>query len=536
MNITMNIKKYMMLGGVALALGIANSSCVGDLDLEPIDPTKIFADPSNEEWLGNAFSQCYANLIHAGNSDPGGANISTPNAGMSVYNRIVFGLCEYPTDEAFWIWEDDGHREIITNSFSANNVQLEVCYSRLYQHIAVCNSFMAVTEDNADNEKIARMRAEVRTLRALSYYFMVDLFGNVGFILSAPDGTEPVQTPRAEIYKWLEGELAELVDGGELDAPAVYGRIGKDAAEALLARVYLNAEVYTDGAVSAWDKCLQRCNNIIERHKGTGYKQSGLANNYLALFCGNNEEYMPGGGNTAENEILWGLPFDGDHAQSYGGTTFLMAGAISAGGFGCQSAWSSLTAREELSRRFESEPQDTRWSLWIRDGRGIENAEFGKFENAGYQAIKWTNLMHTNGVVDMSSTFSSPWGVADLALFRLADVYLMRAECFLHGQGDRVSALEGVNYLRERAGVSKWVGSDLNAENLLDERSRELYFEMTRRTDLIRFGKYVGPAQATWAWKGNSLDGGTISERYRLMPIPTNILAAQPEFKQNPGY
>ena len=126
--------------------------------------------------------------------------------------------------------------------------------------------------------------------------------------------------------------------------------------------------------------------------------------------------------------------------------------------------------------------------------------------------------------------------INNVAKFRLADVYLMRAECFLHGQGDRVSALEGVNYLRERAGVSKWVGSELNAENLLDERSRELYFEMTRRTDLIRFGKYVGPAQATWAWKGNSLDGGTISERYRLMPIPTNILAAQPEFKQNPGY
>lgn len=526
----MNIKKYMMLGGVALTLGLT-TSCVNDLDLEPIDPSQIFANSGDPEFVSRSFAECYALLGLCGTAGPGDSNLTVPDAGASVYTRLVFEMEEFPSDEAFWIWEDNGLRDMCTTSFSADNKQIEIAYSRFYQHISVCNAFLANTEGLTD-EATLRMRDEVRALRALTYYWVCDIFGNASFTLDNPDGTiVPEQKPRAELYAWLVNELSDLVDNGNLADVPVYGRVGKDGVEALLARVYLNAEVYTDGGVSAWDKCLTRCNNIITRRKGGGFMNSGLVNHYLYLFSRDNEAYMPGGGNTAENEILWGVPFDDDKMQSYGGTTFLLAGPLSEGLYGSQASWSCMTAREPLSNRFEG--GDLRISLWVKSN-GIENQGFLDFSSAGYQALKWTNLTPDGNGGFSSSVQASPFCGADLAMIRLADVYLMRAECYLHGQGNLADALEGVNYLRLRAGVAPW--DDITADELLDERSRELYYEMTRRSDLIRFGKYTGNGQSVWPWKGNSRNGQRIDRRYNLMPIPTNILSAQPSLKQNPGF
>lgn len=527
----MNIKKYLMLGGAALILGSATSSCIGDLDLEPIDPSQIFADPSSPEFVSRSFAECYALMGLCGNSDPGSSNLTVPDAGASVYTRLIFEMEEFPTDEAFWVWEDNGLRDMCTTNFSADNKQVEIAYGRFFQHIAVCNDFLANT-DGATDEATVRMRDEVRALRAMTYFWVCDIFGNATFTLAKPDGSiQPPQLARAELYAWLVGELNDLLTNGHLADTPVYGRVGKDGVEALLARVYLNAEVYTDGAVSAWDKCLTHCNNIITRHKGTGFMGSGLANHYLYLFSRENEQYMPGGGNTAENEILWGVPFDEDKMQSYGGTTFLLAGALGSGMYGSQASWSCLTAREPLSNRFEG--GDLRTQLWLK-GNGIENQAFLDFSIAGYQPLKWTNLTPDGNGGFSSTVKASTFCSADLAMIRLADVYLMRAECFLHGQGNLTDALEGINFLRLRAGVAPW--DEFDEESLLDERSRELYFEMTRRSDLIRFGKYVGNGQSIWAWKGNARNGQRIDRRYLLMPIPTNILSAQPSFKQNPGY
>lgn len=531
----MNIKKYLMLGGTALALGLSSVSCVGDLDLEPIDPSKIFADPNDPDFVGCSFAECYAIMGFCGTAGPGDANLSVPDAGASVYSRVILMMQEFPTDEAFWIWEDNGLRDMCTVNYSASNKQVEICYSRLYQHIALCNSFLAITEDRADDPEMAVMRDEIRTLRAMSYYWVIDIFGNGGFTISQPDGSEPVQTPRAELAAWLEGELRDIVDNGHLARTPFYGRVGIDAAEALLARYYLNAGVYT--GTEQWANCLTRCNNIINRHKGGGFNGSGLAKRFLQVFCGQNHEFAPGGGNTAENEILWVQPFDANKAQSYGGTTWLIAGPLSAADFGLNASWSCMTAHKELSERFVDEPGDVRYSLWITDGRDMENQGFLDFSIGGWQPIKWTN--YNKGVdtdFDIANTEVGVFANTDLAWIRLSDIYLMRAECYLHGHGDATEALEGVNFVRERAGVTPWQIGQLTLDNLLDERSRELYFEMTRRTDLIRFGKFVGPGQEKWMWKGNILNGSTIADHFALMPIPTNILAAQADFKQNPGY
>ena len=125
----------------------------------------------------------------------------------------------------------------------------------------------------------------------------------------------------------------------------------------------------------------------------------------------------------------------------------------------------------------------------------------------------------------------------DLGLIRLSDVYLMYVEAFVQGRaGTSANAVKYANFVRGRAGVSTWTTGDLTPDNILAERCRELYWELTRRSDLVRFGKFTGPDQMLWSWKGNALEGNTIDARYNVMPIPANILSASPGYKQNPGY
>ena len=127
----------------------------------------------------------------------------------------------------------------------------------------------------------------------------------------------------------------------------------------------------------------------------------------------------------------------------------------------------------------------------------------------------------------------------DFPIIRLADIYLMYTECYLNGAGDAGNALTYINYVRQRANSPKYNSmAEVTKKELMDERSRELYLESVRRTDLIRNGMFTGPSQTVWQIKGNinNMDGTRIADRYALYPIPTAVLNYQPEFNQNPGY
>ena len=111
----------------------------------------------------------------------------------------------------------------------------------------------------------------------------------------------------------------------------------------------------------------------------------------------------------------------------------------------------------------------------------------------------------------------------------------MFAECAMRGAADKAKGVEYANYVRERAGVSPWTQTDLNEQNMIDERCRELYWENVRRTDLVRFGLFTGN-KYTWSWKGNVDKGASIPDYMNVFPIPSSVIAAQPDFKQNPNY
>lgn len=577
-----SINKIFSILGVSLALGL--SSCVGDLDRLPNDPNQLTADKFAEnpgEYLMQVMAKCYSGMAVSGQTGPdGSSDISGLDGGTSQYTRALYMMNEFTTDESKWIWPDAGVVDLNTNTWGNGNVNIFGTYSRLYVHIAICNDFLrlcnnlgdyGITPDASLQATIDQYRLEARALRAMSYYWALDLFGNASFIdETSGAGTNPVQYTRRQLYDWLAGELETLVAAFPETTP-IYGRVGKDGVEALLARLYLNAEVYTNGEVSGWQLCSTHCQNIINRHQGEGWNGTGLVPTYMYLFCGDNQEYMPGGGGV--NEILWGIPYDSENVQPYGGTMFLCAAGISnltwadnnaimtATDYGMSAQWGCMHATSQFSDKFEN--TDLRWAMWCKEAQGFNkaNTNFSTFTD-GYGVVKFTNLLKgnlndpsqwsrdNNGVnntnwstanggvyaTDGSAARADNFPDTDLPLIRLADVYLMYTEAYIMGgAGDANNALNYVNNVRRRAGLQNWTATDLTADNILDERCRELYWELTRRSDLVRHGKFSGSTY-NWSWKNNEPNGSSIPEYMDLFPIPANVIATQPEFNQNTGY
>lgn len=560
-----------------MGMGFAMTSCVNDLNVKPTDPNSftwanVEADP--DTYLPQVFAKCYSVLAVSGQSGEGSSDMSGLDNGAGCYPRAIYMLNEFPTDETLWIWPDAGVVDIVTGTWANNNVNIYGTYSRLYIAIALCNDFIRQTLESGidltpavrtDYNNVEQYRLEARALRALSYWYVLDLFGNGGWVDETMDyGDSPLPITRKDLYNRLTTELEAIIAAWPAaNAKPSYGRVGLDGVKALLAKVYLNAKVYTNGEVDGYEKCLNLCNQIIDAHKGSGFKSSGLANNYHALFAANNDQYMPGGSNSAENEILWGIPYDATNIQAYGGTRFLMAAAfvnatmadqkyyMSCLDYGLNDQWGCMHARAEFSDKFNS--TDVRDDLWSKEAQGFtkENTEFSKFNN-GYAAVKFTNLiMNADGSFPKADN-SKPIAVdniaesakvlnvnahpdTDLPVFRLADIYLMKAECFVMGnQGNADEAIAAVNVVRERAGASTW--TNVTANDLLDERARELYWENHRRTDLVRFNKFT--SGYTWSWKGYVAGGTDMGSHMNVYPIPANVIAAQPEFGayQNAGY
>lgn len=597
---------------MALTLGLG--SCVGDLDLQPNDPNLF--DPESADYNASALAMCYSGLACSGYKGPGTSyvDINGIDPGTSAYLRLISILQEYCADEMIWIWPDAGVSDITYSQWSPSNTLITGTYYRLLGHISICNQYLANTAGDNSPEGI-EMRAQARTLRALSYYNMIDLFGMSSFITEdSPAGADPVQISRKELFDWLEKELKDIVDNKLLSETPVYGRVGRDAAEALLAKLYLNAEVYT--GTPRWKDCAALCEDIISRHQGGGFQGTGLAEHYLYVFSNYNKAYMPGGSKPAENEILFGISFDSEMIKSYGGPTYIIAGTIynthyiAPYVYGSSAAWGCIRGRYELAQRFYGLDNDTRDDLWLKgefpagklyqtknngtelvldekgmpvpavgsDGNPIEwEAEdysdrfkdfTGDWKTTGGNAIikftgrtpnaamdgGWDYSVSTpakyiefNGkqyqtqLEEYTTGFGSPdFASVDWPVIRLADIYLMYSECYVQDRqaAESGKALNYLNYVRRRAGAPDATAADLTRKGIMEERSRELYMESWRRSDLIRNKMFAGPQQGIWQYKGSGTanEGTRIDVKYNLYPIPYDVRSAQPEFKQNPGY
>jgi hypothetical protein len=199
--------------------------------------------------------------------------------------------------------------------------------------------------------------------------------------------------------------------------------------------------------------------------------------------------------------------------------------------FGAKQGWGGHRATKAWYSLFGnlSSSTDIRASLFWTTGHNYEMNDYKKWID-GYPCVKFRNKNFS------SSSILTDFSNTDFPLFRLADAYLMYAECFVRGGGgSQNDALLYVNNIRNRSNATPINISQLTLDFILDERARELNFEGHRRTDLIRFGKFTGGTYL-WPWKGNVKDGVSIPTHYNLFPIPLRALQANPNLTQNPGY
>jgi hypothetical protein len=322
-----------------------------------------------------------------------------------------------------------------------------------------------------------------------------------------------------EFYdNYIETELLAIEDLMLPASGAPYGRATKAAAQTLLAKIYLNASVYTGTQRNS--DCITYCQKVIN----SGAFQ--LDDTYQDMFLADNH---------TSPEIIFPVVYDGLYAQTWGGTTYLVCGALGgsmiAGDYGVNGKWGGLRVTPQFVNKFADSTLDSRF-LFYRTGQEMNIANLSQFTQ-GYAFPKFKNK--TKSGLNGSNSANSAHVDIDFPMFRLADVYLMLAEAAFR-TGDQGTALQYVNLIRTRAyNTSAFNFSSLTLDDLLDERARELSWEATRRSDLIRFGKFTG-SDYLWSFKGGELNGVALESYRDLYPIPNADLILNPNLSQNPGY
>ena len=510
------------------------TSCRKYLNRTPpfgLNAEAVFSDPDN---YINVLANLYSGLSMTGLQGPAGnGDIAGIDEGFSAYIRVLWNLQDLPTDVAVCGWVNDiGIPEMNRMTWSPENPFVRGMYYRIYYQLTLCNEFIRQSSESemerrgfsdADRARIRGYRQEARFLRALSYYHALDLFGNVPFITEDDlvGAFQPERITRPELFNYIESELLEiepLLLNPNLGA-AIYGHATSAAAATLLARLYLNAEVYT--GTPRYAEAANACMRVI--NSGA----FGLSPSYPNLFKADNKN---------SNEVIFPVVFDGQYAQTWGGTTFLICAAL--GGnmpqaeFGVNARWSGLRVTPMFVDKFPDSTLDSRYLFW-RSGQQKEITNLGTFTQ-GYALPKFTNM--TSAGFPGSNGGLSAHVDTDFPMFRLADVYLMYAECAARGFADAGLGLNYFNQVRQRAyGNTDFNLGSLELKDIIDERGRELHWECVRRTDLIRFNLFV-EGTYLWSFKGGPVEGQAVSSHLKIYPIPTTDLVLNPNLIQNPGY
>lgn len=560
------MKKYISYSFIALLMGMLLHSCTGDLNTEPLDPNVLTNKKlySSVKGYQGVLAKCFASLILTGQKggDGGNGDVGGIDEGYSGFTRSLFYAQELCTDEiCFHAGSSHGSKSVLFNQWNPSTKIISYPYYRLYTAIGYCNEFLReCTIDKLQARGVyEKMKttytmycAEARLIRAYAYSILCDLYGDIPYVDETMEvGTIPFQKSRSEIYNYVCTELKDL----EQDLPAAgqkkYGHVDQAAAWFLLARVYLNGEAWI--GEDHYQEAYEFCKKIIDTN---AYP---LAKDYRTIFLADNANC---------SEIIWGLVQDADNAQGSAGTNFLvkamMNGAMNSyvrTGVGTR-GWGNSRLKPQLVNKFAASDQlfdeNDPWGDKKMDKRAqfftightkntwVDGKDFQKNFSQGYACIKWRNMLSNRTEIKPGGTVYSS---IDYPLMRTADVYLMAAEALLRTNGNRTEALGYVNEVRQRAYLSgaygnnaitgKITDSELTLDFLLDERARELYTENIRRTDLIRFGKFL--SGYNWDWKGSdgtfaTHSGKDIAAKYLTFPLPQDEFTTNPNLTQNKAY
>lgn len=524
------IIKMLVLSVVTI---LSMTSCTKELDKIEIDEdiysSEVFYQ--DEASYKQFLAKLYAGLAVSGQQGPAGnSDIAGIDEGFGQYLRAYWVMNEITTDEAIIAWADGNLPSLNNHTWASNNEFIYAMFSRCMYQVSLCNEFLRQTTDDKLNSRnvssatraqIVNYRAEARFLRAFSYWHLMDMFGNVPFTTEndAVGFSFPQQQSRAYIFDFIVSELnsidADLLASGSNE----FGRVDKIAGKMLLAKVYLNAQVYINQnkfaeASAALTPVLSSTYSI------------NTSSSYGKVFMADNDS------NGSQSEMIFPIRYSGLNTQTYGGTTFIthaaIGGSMNPTNFGVNGGWFGLRTRPEFVAKFSGDPR----GMFYTSGQSLSIGNVGNFGD-GYAVEKYKNIKSTGG---QGSDVSGNFVDIDFPVFRLADAYLMYAELAARGQGSTSQAATYVNTLRTRAGGSATiVAGDINLDFVLDERGRELYWEGHRRQDLIRFGKYTGGVY-NWQWKGGVQAGTSIDDKFKIFPIPATAIGSNPTLQQNPGY
>ena len=543
--------KQLFSAALIAVLSSGVTSCINDLDISPID-TQTGGSFDQQ----GVFVKGYAMLGVTGQKGiDGSPDLDGQDEGESGFYRTTFNCNELPTDECLWAWQENQDIPQLTSiSWSPSSQRTEWVYVRLGYDITQYNFFLDQTESMTDAETL-RQRAEIRFLRALHYWYFLDLFGKAPF-KEHFNNDLPVEKKGTELYTYIQNELNEIE--GDMYEPrqAPFGRADKAANWLLRARLYLNAGVYT--GQTDYAKAEEYASKVI----GSAYK---LCTNYSELFMADNDE-----NENAMQEIILPIRQDGVKTRNYGGSTYLVCGTRVAGmpRMGTTNGWSCIFARAAMVQKFFSNLDDVpmlRADVEIPKGldtdeqiddfdaeHGIRTEDMIKAAGDdrallysgvgggrrkihtdaisgftdGLSIVKWQNY-RSDGKPVSHATYPD----TDIPLFRLAEAYLTRAEAIFRQGGD---ATGDINELRKRANCTRKVQT-VTEQELIDEWAREFYLEGRRRSDLVRFGMFT-TNKYLWDWKGGAMNGTSVASYYNKYPIPVSDINNNRNMSQNEGY
>ena len=475
-----------------------------------------------------------------------------------VYDLQTFGSDEamLPTRGGDWydgnLWQD-----MYRHSWGPGLELAGRAWVYLYKVIALCNNSLEQLEAHKNvlsSVQMREYRAEVRGLRAIYYWYLLDLFGRVPVIYSYNMPIEMVQqAERSKVFEYVYNELMTVRDdlpyGHSANRGEFYGRITRSVVNFVLAKLALNAEVYadddwTDGVrmngselyfnilgqqLNAWQTAVFFCDEIEEENFNL---EQDYSNNFIVY-------------NESSTENIWVIPMDKDlytaqqqnlirsyhyrHAAAYGFT-------------GENGSCATLHTLRVFG--YDTEDEDSRFFLNYWDGEVLDLDYRQVLDREGKVLVyyPWQVEMDLSGSpyvetagarmkkyqVDRNAILDGKLMDNDIVLFRYADVLLMRAEAYLRKKKKKKGQAD-FDEVRQRAYMNP---RPLTLDNIYDERLLELCWEGWRRQDMIRFGKYESLFEGDeFDDKVDESDGHTT-----VYPIPSSVLALNKYLQQNKGY
>jgi len=442
-------------------------------------------------------------------------------------------------------WYDGGiWINMHNHTFTSTNGPLNGAWGQQYSAIGACNTALA------GGTLDANQTAQVRALRAFFYYRLLDMYGRVKLVTTP--GTDVPQSTRAEVYEFVESELlaslgiSNVSMGMDLSSSPLGTtmdayRINQYAALGLLSKLYLNADVYA--GTPKYSEAAMAAGYVIDNG---GYMLSDSSvtvpnaakrpavesdpenlEGYAALFAPNNQN---------NPEMIWSIAYDN---VTGGGMNFAQMSLHYSSQFTWNLAnqpWNGYAALEEFYNSYDAADSRKAANFIVGPQLDYEGSAILDYAASGDLALDYVpeidelfpNSSRKAGA--RLGKFSFRQGQQDnmdndYPIIRLGDLYLIRAEGNARAAGNWSLALTDVNTIRARAGVAAM--SSVTADDFLAERGREMFMEVTRRQDLIRFGKW-----------GNSWWEKTNSDAFRtVFPIPQEqITASSGSLTQNPGY